>query len=95
MTDDFDAELFVRDMRKHKSDEFYNKMYLYAILQFDKEPEGLSLFNSKLDMVIDYLTDDEKIVILTMQSNIYNELGESSLSDKKMDDAYFIQNQSK
>ena len=93
MTGDFDAKLFVGNMRKHKSDEFYNKMYLYAILQFDKDPKGLSLFNSKLDMAIDYLTDDEKVVILIMQSNIYNELGESSLSDKKMDDAYFIQNQ--
>lgn len=93
MIDDFDAKLFVEDMRKHKSNEFYNRMYLYAILQFDKDTESLALFNSKLDMVLEYLTDDEKIVILTMQSNIYNELGESLLSDKKMDDAYFIQNQ--
>lgn len=93
MTDNFDPELFAMDIGKHKTDEFYSKMLLYVILQFDKDIESLFLFNSRLDTVVDYLTDDEKIAILTMQSNIYDELGESSLSDKKMDDAYFIQKQ--
>ena len=91
MMDNFDAELFVVNLRKHKSEEFYNKMLIYAILQFDKDTESLYLFNSKLDIITEYLTDDEKVFILTMQSNIYDELGNVSLSDKKMDEAYSIQ----
>jgi hypothetical protein len=93
--DDFDARLFVEDMRKHKSDdvEFYTRMGLLAIAEFREDRDSLSSFNGNLDLLMEHLTKEEKSAILVVQSNIHEELGETSLSDQKMDEARFVQSQ--
>ena len=95
MVEDFDADMFVDDMRKHKTEDekFYQRMYLLVLLEFNEDDEDLAAFNSKLDLLLDHLTTEEKIAILVLQSNIYKDLGETSLSDQKMDEARFVQAQ--